>query len=147
MKPDQCSFCNKRLVATASEKWLATSGELIAVPKSEILYIFAETSKGEVCLCEECYKKESLDDFNADDLAEIHYQFGLEYRESGCSSKSVDALHRALKFRKTADMLAAIALSYGDIGDHKLECEFYRQALVLDPRHFAASENLKNAAI
>ena len=144
-KEDECSFCRERLIATTSEKWRASSGELVAVPKSESLYIFASTSRGEICLCEKCYKKGIFGDLNQHELAEVHYQFGLEYREVGRMSDSVDALHRGLRCKQTSDMLAAIAISYGELGEHTLEQEFYRQALALDPSHFVASENLKNA--
>jgi tetratricopeptide (TPR) repeat protein len=143
---DQCCFCHKLLVATTSEKWRASSGELIAVSKSDSAYIFAKTSRGEICICEECYKNGIFGDLNCDDIAEIHYQFGLEYRETGRASDSVDALHRGLQLKQTADMLVAIAISYNEMKESNLEHEFYRQALALDPSHLVARENLKNAA-
>jgi tetratricopeptide (TPR) repeat protein len=141
---DKCSECGKLLVATSSDKWRASSGELIAVPKFDIAYIFAQTSKGEICMCEECYTAKNFGSFNSADLSEIYYQFGLEYQELGRFSESVDALHKGLQLMRSADMLAAIAYSYGETGDCKLASEFYRQALSVDPTHFSAQENLKN---
>ncbi len=141
---DWCSLCQKPLVATDSEKWQMPDEEWIAVPKCEIPYILADTPTGEIWICEECYKKGSFGGMGIDILAEIHYEFGLVYGEFEHFSESVDALHRGLRLKQTPDMLAAIAFSYGRMGDHKLEREFYQQALALDPTHFMASENLKN---
>jgi tetratricopeptide (TPR) repeat protein len=141
--PDQCSFCGKPFVATGSEKWRAPSGELIAIPTSDIAYTLSDTSKGEVYICEECYKKSDFKDLTSDDIAEIHYQFGLEYLASKQFSESVDALHQSLRLKVSPDTLASIARSYDELGATKLAIEFYQQALAIDPKHFMSRENLK----
>ncbi len=142
---DRCFICERLLLATASEKWRASSGELIAVQKSEQAYVMikAEKTGVDICVCEDCYKKNLFNRFSNEEIAEIHYQFGLEYRESGFHNDSIDALHRGLQLKPSADMLAAIALGYGQLGDYKLEHEFYRQALELDQKHEVACRNIK----
>jgi len=126
------------------EKWTTSpDGEVVEVTRSAIPSIVAHTSIGELEICETCYWHGLPSYLTSQDLAEIHYQFGLEYRDRQLFERSVECLTEGRRLSETADVVAALALSQSALGRDAIAAALYRRALELDPSHFIARENLK----
>jgi len=137
-----CSVCGLA-VPTSPESWTLPTGEAVEIDSCQIASAIVNTSVGELEVCEACYLSGLPPRFTSDDLAEIHYQFGLDYNARGNHSRARESLERALQGRETADILAALALAADYTGDSAIAINHYKRALELDPRHFISRENLK----
>jgi len=104
----------------------------------------AETSFGQFEICETCYEQGLPVYFTQSDLAEIHYQFGLEYLHRDRSVESVDSLSRALQINESPDILAALGHAESKRGDQETAIAHYQRALEIDPSHATAKESLKS---
>ena len=141
--PDRCHYCGKCETVSGSEEWVLESGESISIDGHEEEFMWAGTSHGEICLCETCYQSKKFGDLAPPDQAEIHYQAALGFTHLGRYVESIDALHLALAFGQSADILASLGYSYGQMGDWELARDCYSKALTIDPNHFIAQRNLK----
>jgi tetratricopeptide (TPR) repeat protein len=134
-----CALCKKEKpegagVSSATED----KGPEAAQPLAK-----AETSFGQFEICEACYEQGLPVYFTQSDLAEIHYQFGLEYLQQERSVESVDSLSRALQINESADILAALGHAESKRGDQETAISHYQRALEIDPSHATAKESLK----
>jgi len=141
---DECSLCKKQLPDDGrSETWTTDDGESVVIGRSAEASAVADTSLGELTICEQCFN--ALPDYlDSTDLYEIHYQFGLEYRDRKMTKRSAAALRKALSFLKTPDALAALAHAEDRMGNHEAAVSLYEQALQIDSDHFMSKENLKH---
>lgn len=121
---DRCTHCGKIFNNERTEQWETSAGETIDVEFSNDPYICLDLLGAEMIFCEECYKMVDLGIRYTLDMAEVHFQFGLEYRDMGRFPESLDSLRKALDIKRTADILAEIASVYGKMGDLKLESFF-----------------------
>jgi tetratricopeptide (TPR) repeat protein len=137
-----CYFCGDHQPLSEVEDW-SLARVSFQIPKSTVAWACVDSSVGELWICQKCYSKNVFRSLRAGDKAEIHYQMALEYGELGEYPKSIAALSKALKLRKTADILSSLALNYSRVGDAGRARYFYELALKLKPDHFMASENLK----
>ncbi len=140
---DTCTLCKAPIPGTSPETWTTLDGQAVEVARSISPSIVAHTSVGEFAICEACYLHRLPSYFTPQDLAEIHYQFGLEYRDRQQFDRCVESLTEARGISETADIVAALAAAQDDLGCGELAVDLYRRALELDPSHFMARENLK----
>ena len=140
---DHCTHCGKIFGNEKTEQWETQEGEFIDVKFSNDPYICFDVAGSELILCEECYNVANLATLYNLDMTEVHFQFGLEYRDLSRFSESLYSLKKALNLKMTADILAEIANVYGKMGDSNSEKLFYHKALAINPNHFASVENLK----
>lgn len=138
-----CSLCKIPIPENEPDSWFTDDGECLNVRKSAIPTALAETSLGEIYICETCYQKGLPVFFTSDDLAQIHYQFGLEYHVSGNNQRSIESLSMACQIAESAEILAALALAESEIGHIEAARALYLRALEIDPQHFMSIENLK----
>lgn len=76
------------------------------------------------------------------DLAEIHYQFGLDYNHRGNHACARESLEKARQSCETANILAALAYAEDYLGHKDSATAHYKRALELDPEHFISRQNL-----
>jgi len=138
-----CTLCKAKIPDACPEEWVATDGQAVHVARSSIPCAVIETSVGEFEICEPCYQRSLPPFFTPQDLAEIHYQFGLEYRDRGQFARSVESLTHARRLSETADIVAALAHAESDLGHRELAIAHYRRALEIDPSHFMSRQNLQ----
>ncbi len=139
-----CYFCGDHEPLNEFEEWSSDDGTSIRLPKSTAAWTVVDSSVGKLWICGTCYDKNVFRGLRAEDRAKIHYSMGLEYGHLDQYQKSISALTKALKLKKSADILAQLALNYSNTGDIKRAYKLYHQALQLDPDHFMSRENLKN---
>ena len=139
---DRCSLCKSEIPDGSTEEWTGPEDISISIGSTAQPCALAATSVGELTVCERCL--EALPDYLLpEDLCEIHYQFGLDYRDREMHARSADALRRALSFRRTADILAALAFAEDQLGHPDQAISLYEEALQIEPGHFMSTENLK----
>lgn len=138
-----CTLCKSQICERSPEPWTAQDGQVVHVTHSVAASVVAETSLGELEICESCYLQGLPSHLAPQDLAEIHYQFGLEYGFRNQFIQSVEAITRARGLVETADILASLAHSENELGHRALAIEYYRRALEIDPSHFMSRENLR----
>lgn len=127
----------------APEPWTTPTGETLHVARSATPSALAETSVGEFEICEACYHRGLPSFFTPQDVAEIHYSFGLEYSHCGQFARSVESLTQARHISETADIVAALAHAEGALGHRDVAIAHYRRALEIDPSHFMSRHNLQ----
>lgn len=139
---EKCSLCKSNIADGPSENWNGPEGVEISIAPSAHPSAVADTSVGELTICERCLN--ALPDYLLpEDLYEIHYQFGLDYRDREMHERSADALRKALSFRVTTDGLAALAYAQDQLGHRDEAIRMYEQVVGIDPDHFMTRENLK----
>ncbi len=139
---DRCSLCKTDLPEGASDVWTNQKGESISISRSEGPCAVADTSVGELTICELCYG--SLPSYLlAGDLYEILYQFGLELENREEHERSVRSRTEALSIERTADALAALAYARDRLGQRDDAIGLYHSALELDPEHSMSLNNLE----
>jgi tetratricopeptide (TPR) repeat protein len=138
-----CTLCKAILPAGSTETWKTEDGEAIEVARGLLVSAIIDTSLGEFEICEPCYSRKLPSFFTPQDIAEIHYQFGLEYRDRAKFTQSIESLRRALCILETADILAALAFAEDKAGHQQLAIGYYRRALQIEPLHFMAQQNLR----
>jgi tetratricopeptide (TPR) repeat protein len=137
-----CALCKKHSSEGPAEPSRSEDGQTAGGLGGK-LWAVAETSLGQFEICEACYEQGLPVFFTQSDLAEIHYQFGLEYLERDQSAESIDALSQALRINESADTLAALGNAESRRGDQASAIAHYQRALELDPSNPTAKENLK----
>ena len=137
-----CYFCGDHEPLNEFEEW-SSDGTSIRLPKSTAAWTVVHSSVGTLWICGTCYDKNVFRGLRAEDRAKIHYSMGLEYCHLDQYQKSISALTKALKLKKSADILASLAVNYSETGDIERAHKLYHQALQLDPDHFMSRENLK----
>jgi tetratricopeptide (TPR) repeat protein len=138
-----CTLCKAQIPDSSPEAWTTPDGQVVHVARSSVPSAVIETSVGEFEICEPCYQRSLPPFFTPQDLAAIHYQFGLEYRDRGQFVRSVESLTRAHRLSETADIVAALAHVESELGHRELAITHYRRALEIDPSHFMAQQNLQ----
>jgi tetratricopeptide (TPR) repeat protein len=138
-----CTLCKTQIPETEGESWTTPKGEVIKVARNTLAAAVAETSLGEFEICESCYLRGLPAFFTPQDAAEIHYQFGLEYRDHGQLEQSVESLTQARRISETADIVAALAHTEDKRGHRELAITLYQRALEIDPTHFMSQQNLQ----
>lgn len=138
-----CTLCKTPIPDAFSERWSTTDGKAVEVLRSAIPSAVVESSVGEFEICEPCYQRQLPSFFTPGDVAEIHYQFGLEYFERGLFARSIESLTLAGQISETADILAALARAEDALGHQERAVALYCRALEIDPSHFMSRENLK----
>jgi tetratricopeptide (TPR) repeat protein len=140
---DNCHYCGTIFAQLASEEWRTEAGEPIIVPRSSALYAVASTSIGTVCICEPCLRERRFEEMGDVDQAEVLYQFGLEYRDSGRTSDSLTILKRAVRHSPQSKILGALAFAYETEGQLATAINLYREAVSRDPKNGMAAANLE----
>ncbi|MCI0747908.1 MAG: hypothetical protein L0Y58_21080 [Verrucomicrobia subdivision 3 bacterium] len=138
-----CTLCKTQLPLSSPEQWTAPDGEVVDVDRTAVPSAVVETSLREFEICEFCYQRTLPGFFTRQDLAEIHYQFGLEYRDRGQHARNIASLTQALQLCETADIFAALAYAENRLGHRDAAIAYYRRALQIDPVHFMSRENLQ----
>jgi tetratricopeptide (TPR) repeat protein len=138
-----CTLCKTQIPEAALETWKTPSGDAVQVARSVTPSAVAETSVGEFEICEACYRRGLPPFFTPQDLAMIHYEFGLEYSHCGQFARSVESLTQARRISETADVVAALAHAEDALGHRGLAIAHYRRALEIDPSHFMSRQNLQ----
>ena len=138
-----CTLCKTQIPETAPEQWATPKGEVIEVARSAVPFAVVDTSVGEFEICEPCYQRGLPVFFSPQDVAEIHYQFGLEYRDRRQFDRSVESLTQARRISETADIVAALAHAEDERGRREVAITHYRRALEIDPSHFMSQQNLE----
>ena len=141
---DSCSICKADIPESSLETWENDDGLAVHVGLTQYPSAIAETSIGEVEICEACYLLGLPKFFTSDDQAEIHFQFGVEYSHRENYDSSVRSLTEALSLSETADIYAHLGYSLGYLGDNEAAVAHYEKAPQIDPTHFMSTENLKN---
>lgn len=142
-KCSNCTLCKTQLRDATTETWTTPNGEALQVAQSATLSAVAETSVGEFEICEACYRRGLPERFTPQDMAEIHYQFGLGYSHSGQFGRSAESLKQARHISETADIVAALARAEDALGHRDMAIVHYRRALEIDPSHFMSLQNLQ----
>src|SRR5579863_5200321 len=131
-----CTLCKIQIPDSSPESWTTQEGQVINIARSSMPSAVVETSLGEFEICEGCYKRGLPQFFTSLDLAGIHYEFGLEYRDRKQFAHSIESLKQALRISETPDILAALSRSETQRGHRELAISHYRRALEIDPTHF-----------
>ena len=149
--PERCHICDRTLerawqTVAIDDDGTEYKGWVVTEP-----YAVAVTSVGEINVCGNCYPRRAAARLNADDMAEVHYEWGLTTKVEA-SSRPLDPESErqvlqavkqcfldALRLRRKADYLAALAT----VTDPPEEADrLNREALALDPKCLAAYLNL-----
>jgi tetratricopeptide (TPR) repeat protein len=138
-----CTLCKNKLLDSLPEKWTLPAGDVVKVARSKEPSVVVDTSVGEFVICESCYRRGLPSFFAPLDVATIHYQFGLEYRDRAQFSCGVESLTQARRITETADIVANLAYVEGELGHRELAITHYRRALEIDPSHFMSRQNLQ----
>ena len=138
-----CTLCKTQIPEAAPETWTTPTGEALQVARSATPSTVVETSVGEFEICEACYHRGLPTFFTSQDMAEVHYQFGLEYCHCGQFARSVESLTQARRISETADIVAALAHAEDGLGHRDVAIAHYRRALEIDPSHFMSRQNLQ----
>jgi tetratricopeptide (TPR) repeat protein len=139
---DKCSLCGNDIPDGPDQHWTGPEGEKLSTGTTAQPSAVAETSVGELTICERCLA--ALPSYLLpEDVYEIYYQFGLDYRDREMHERSADVLCKALSFQKTADVLAALAYEQDQLGHRDEAIRLYEEALQIEPEHFMSKENLK----
>ena len=136
-----CSICNAKM-QTSPELWTLPTGEAVEVDHERNPSAYVKTSVGEFEICEACYVGGLPTFFSANDLAEIHFQFGLDYNERGNYARARESIARARQTSETANILAALANAEDSLGHRDSAIAHYERALELEPEHFISRANL-----
>lgn len=137
-----CAICKTRFELDQQQEWTTEDGETVVYESSSVKTVIADTSLGEMRICEPCIRQGLPEYFTEQDRSEVHYQIALEY---SCFSEDWrTALEYLSKTLETPKSLAAMGNCHSRSGDKTKAAECYRRALKIDPTHFIASENLKN---
>lgn len=139
-----CALCKTRSPEAEPESWTAPTGEVMQIAHTVEPCAVADTSVGELEICAACYHRGLPAFFSPEDLAEIHYEFGLEYLRRKQFGRSKESLLQARQILESADIIAALAYVEDALGHAEPAVAYYRHALELDPSHFMSQENLKN---
>ena len=138
-----CTLCKIQIPDSSPESWTTQEGQIVNIARSVMPSAVAATSLGEFEICEGCYERGMPQFFTPLDLAGIHYEFGLEYRDRKQFARSVESLKQALRISETPDILAALASSQSKLGHTELAIGYYQRALEIDPTHFVSWNNLQ----
>lgn len=139
---DKCSLCQNDILEGPGLELTGPDGERLTMPETAEPSVVAETSVGELTICERCLT--TLPEYLLpEDLFEIYYEFGLEYGHREMHEQSANVLRTALSLQKTADALAALAVAEGYLGHTNEAVALYQHALQIEPDHFISKENLK----
>ena len=138
-----CTLCKTQIPEATPESWTTPTGEVLQVARSATPSAVAETSVGEFEICEACYRRGLPSFFTSQDVAKIHYQFGLEYSHCGQFARTVESLTKARHISETADIVAALAHAEDGLGHRDVAIAHYRRALEIDPSHFMSRQNLQ----
>jgi tetratricopeptide (TPR) repeat protein len=138
-----CTLCKTQIPDSSPEAWTAPDGQTVRVARTAVPTAVIETSVGEFEICEACFVGGLPPFFTREDLANVHYQFGLEYRDRRQHTRSVESLTEARRLSETADIVAALAQAESHLGHRELAITHYRRALEIDPSHFMSRQNLQ----
>ena len=140
---NKCSLCKKSFGEENNSTWVNQNGDELKISETVEPTISADTSIGELSICEPCYH--SLPSyFTQRDLYEIHYQFGLVFNEREQYELGVQALKRAISINTTANSLAALGYAQHYLGLTTEAISTYKKALEIEPENEIAKSNLKN---
>jgi tetratricopeptide (TPR) repeat protein len=143
---DKCALCGREDLPDNENvtRWTTEEGYFVDIPASVHVFALAGTSLGRLFICEHCYSNYHFHEFTKKDMAEVHYQFGLEYCNIDDYDKSLCSLLKSLDIDyNNPDVLSSVGYCYKNLGNKEKSKEFYRKALLIDPDHFMASENIK----
>ena len=115
---EKCTFCGKAISSTGMEQWHDEHGNSFAVEKADTKSALADTSLGEVWMCDSCYKTQEFADLSIRDICEIHYQFGLVFLEAFEDLQALEALSSALNYGTSPDLFLALATAHRRLGHH-----------------------------
>ena len=138
-----CTLCKNPIPEAKPETWTSPTGEELQVARSAAPTAIAETSLGEFEICEDCYHCGLPSFFTPLDVAEIHYQFGLEYTHYGQFTRSIQALTQASHTTETADVVAALGYAEDQLGHRDTAVAHYQRALKLDTAHLMSLNTLE----
>ncbi len=132
-----CSLCRAEIPEAPAERWTTDDGESLVIDKTASPCAVIDTSVGEITVCDSCYALPLPDWLTAEDVREVHYQFGLEHSQRGEPRLAIACFERALTSDLSADVLAALGNAQNELGDSQNAASSYRRALELDPGHWA----------
>lgn len=138
---NQCSICKTEIEDDLSETWTDPQGESVEIELSSKVKALAETSVGEIYVCEECYGRGLPNYFDQDDLVEIYTQFGLGYLMSDDYEAAQKAFSKAIALERNPDTLANLACAESYLENDSLAKKLYDEALSIDPDHLMSNLN------
>jgi hypothetical protein len=126
----RCSICGNQIEHTTPEKWEDPDGDVIEISRSKDASALLETSSGKYYICWSCYPERVVNHFSGKELAELHYQFGLDLNQRGDKSNTMICFQRSLEIERRAEVLASLAVC---VTDRNESDKLNREALSLDP--------------
>jgi tetratricopeptide (TPR) repeat protein len=138
-----CTLCQEPIPDLPPEAWTTQGGQVVYVARSEEPSAIVDTSLGEFEICLSCYRHPLPSFFTPEDLAAIHYQFGLEYSDRRDFERSTESLVQARILLETADIVAHMAYAECELGHKEAAAKLYRRALEIDPSHVMSQQNLR----
>jgi tetratricopeptide (TPR) repeat protein len=139
---NKCSLCKKVVPEGSPVEWTHSTGTRINVPTTLNPSVVVSSSVGEITICEHCYN-DLPKWLSREDQYNIHYEFGLEYRDIGQHQQSIVSLRHALTIHSTPDALAALAYAHEQLGNTQEAINLYEQVVLLDTGHQMAANNLR----
>jgi len=138
-----CDLCRREIQENQQEVWTTDVGEKFVIPCSDELWIEATTINGDIVICLDCYRNKSLESFSAVELAEIHYEFGLEFFGKGKIQTAKNCFETALAYKVEPRSLAALGNCFEKLDDLGEAKHFWSRALAVDPVCLEARLNLE----
>jgi hypothetical protein len=135
-----CSLCHQKLFSKATETWRLDDIS-ISLPVDDVISILIAKEGEDIRICELCFEQEQFRDFSGEEIAEIGYQFSLEFQNRGMYQKALEACVKTFKRFKASDLInsAAGIIAIQNVRDATI---LYRAVLLIDPENALAKANL-----
>ena len=125
------------------EVWTNEEGESITIKRSSEISIVAETSLGELHICENCYKlRGKFELMTPGDLRNVHAEFAIEYSDRKLWDKSISSCYEALALGADSEVYFLLGVAYEGAGLKGQAVQSYNRAIELDPENVCARQNL-----
>jgi tetratricopeptide (TPR) repeat protein len=140
----QCSVCGREFPSDKTEVWATEGDELLTVELSSEAYAVAETSLGELQICESCYSlRRKFDLLTPADQRDLHIEFAIEYISRELWEKAIASCRHALDFGPDSRIFFNLGLAHTGLGLTDDAIKSYERAIELDPEDVYAKANLK----
>jgi hypothetical protein len=106
---EECSICGKFFQATGSEIWTGDDDFSVGLDTFDELFIIVDVVDKKYYICEICYKSSRYLTVENIDLAEVHFEFGLAYKDHEKNDEAIVCLMKSLEIQISAQTLSSIA--------------------------------------
>jgi len=137
-----CAICGEAIKEELAGQEVIYTGPddiQVSLPCDMAISALLRKDGKDIWICEQCYPDGVSKHFSGDDLAEIHYGFGLDYQDKKRLDLAKVCFLRAIAVRRKANYFAAL----GTVAQRReIQIQYYREALALDPECLIARLNL-----